>query len=324
MKKRKHQFTNTTPTPHRGLWDVVKWQFAGGRSKWPAWLVDRVVSRLNEPLVDDEIRATFVGHATLLVQTAQSTFLTDPVWSSRCSPVTWAGPQRVHAPGIAFQELPKIDFVVISHNHYDHLDLPTLSKLEKRDQPEFFVPLGNREWMLNQGLSHVQELDWWGNVRASTGAEITLVPSQHFSGRGLWDRDKTLWGSFLIRIGKRQIFFGGDTGYSDHFKQIAEKLGPVDLSLLPIGAYAPQWFMKPVHMNPEEAVQAHLDLGSRQSIGIHFGTFQLTDEPREEPADRLRLALTKAGIPLDRFTAPQVGETLRVLPHPPNHSRLTR
>ena len=255
--------------------------------------------------------ATFVGHATFLIQTAGGALLTDPVYSRRVSPLSFAGPRRVRAPGVAFDDLPPVAAVLVSHNHYDHCDLSTLRALERRFAPAFVAPLGNARLLRSAGLRRVEELDWWQQTAVGS-LGIRLTPAQHFSARGPLDRDRALWGGFLIEAGRHRVFFAGDSGYAGHFREIGERSGPIDLALLPIGAYEPRWFMKDVHLNPAEAVQAHLDLGARLSLAMHFGTFQLTPEGIDEPLAGLRHALHAARLPESCFRALDFGESLRL------------
>jgi L-ascorbate metabolism protein UlaG (beta-lactamase superfamily) len=236
--------------------------------------------------------------------------LTDPIWSHRASPLRWAGPRRVRRPGLAFEKLPPIHVVLVSHNHYDHMDLPTLRRLQQRFAPLFLTGMGNRRYLRKRGLAHVEELDWWQTHSAPDGLSVTMTPAQHFSRRGLFDGLRTLWGGFLLRAGSKQVYFTGDSAYGDHFRDIARRLGQVDLALLPIGAYEPRWLMQAAHMNPEEAVRAHLDLQPRLSLGMHFGTFQLTDEAIDSPIEELRESLRRFGIAERAFRVPGFGETI--------------
>jgi L-ascorbate metabolism protein UlaG (beta-lactamase superfamily) len=215
----------------------------------------------------------------------------------------------VREPGIDFESMPRIDLVIVSHNHYDHLDLAILGRLNQRFSPRMLVPLGNRMLLRSQGIEKVEEMDWWDTTAASPGTSVMFAPAQHFSSRGLFDRNTALWGSYLIRSGGRLIYFGGDAGYSAHFREIRDRFGPVDIALLPIGAYEPRWFMKAFHMNPAEAVQAHVDLRSRQSIGIHFGTFQLTEEEIDAPPRDLAAALAEAILDSKSFVTLSEGVT---------------
>jgi L-ascorbate metabolism protein UlaG (beta-lactamase superfamily) len=276
------------------------------RKAWPA----RVPVDPRRPPALDGATAivSFVGHATLLIQTRFGNLLTDPMYSDRASPVAFAGPRRTRQPAIRFDDLPAISLVLLSHNHYDHCDLPTLRAIEDRWQPLIVTPLGNSRLLQAAGVRRIQELDWWQEA-TDVPLPIALTPAQHFSARTPFDRNRALWGGFMLDVGAQRIFFGGDSGYGPHFTQIRERLGAPDLAFLPIGAYEPRWFMKDIHMNPAEAVQAHLDLGSTRSLGIHFGTFQLTTEGIDDPVIALGDALRAHGLPADQFRAPEFGES---------------
>jgi L-ascorbate metabolism protein UlaG (beta-lactamase superfamily) len=279
------------------------------RGKWPEDVENIGVPRLNEKLGPDDIGLTFVNHATFLLQLPGLNILTDPVWSNRVSPISWIGPKRVRAPGVKLEELPDIDVIVISHNHYDHLDTETLKKLNARFSPKVIVPIGDKALIESIGIKDVHELDWWDAVEIHPGTQIIFTPTQHSSARGLFDRDRSLWGSYFIRHGGRSVYFGGDAGYSTHYTEIGKRLGPPDIALLGIGAYAPRWFMKPIHMEPAEAVSAHKDLGAKLSIGMHFGTFQLASEAFDQPLADLKKALEKERVSPDRFITLHEGET---------------
>jgi N-acyl-phosphatidylethanolamine-hydrolysing phospholipase D len=252
---------------------------------------------------------TWIGHATVLVQMDNVTFLTDPIWSKRPSPVPLIGPSRFVKPGMAIIDLPPIDFIVISHNHYDHLDLPTLRKLAKR-RPEtiFFVPLGNGHLLRRNGITHVQELDW-GETAAYGGTTIHCLPTQHWSKRSLNDTRKSLWSAWAVTGPERRFYFAGDTGYFAGFKDIGDKLGPFDIAAMPIGAYEPNKMMKASHMNPEEAVQAAIDLQANRALAIHFGTFDLSDEPLAEPPLRFKQAAAETSLGIDNSWVLNIGET---------------
>ena len=257
------------------------------------------------------VRLTFINHATFLIQTGGYNILTDPIYSHRCSPVSFAGPARVHKPAIPFEKLPKIDVIVISHDHYDHLDRPTLARLIERDNPRIYVGLGVAARF--DPSERVVELDWWESVPVENNFLLTFAEVQHFSGRTLTDRNSTLWGAFVLEVGDKKIYFGGDSGYADHYKKTFQKFGPMDLALLPIGAYAPRFFMRNAHIDPRQAVQAHFDLQSRQSIGMHHGTFQLTSEPRDEPIQLLEKEKQRAGIAPQQFITLKPGVPFTIL-----------
>ena len=279
------------------------------RTRWPATIP--VEPRRPPPPGPDDVVVTFIGHAAFLIQVGTTGLLTDPVYAERASPVSFAGPRRVRAPGVRFDDLPAISLVLLSHNHYDHCDLGTLRALERRFEPRLVTPIGNGRLLRSAGLRHVEEVDWWQRAE-SAPPPITLTPAQHFSARGPFDRNRALWGGFLIEARGRRILFAGDSGYGPHFREIAARLSPIDLALLPIGAYEPRWFMKDIHMNPAEAVQAHLDLGARQSLAMHFGTFQLTPEGVDEPVRGLTQALRERGVAAGRFRPAEVGESVQL------------
>jgi L-ascorbate metabolism protein UlaG (beta-lactamase superfamily) len=277
------------------------------RAAWPSWI--------DQPSKNPPERggasaaATFIGHSTFLIQTAAGHILTDPMYSRRAGPWNILGPRRVRRPAVAFDALPPISIVLLSHNHYDHCDLRTLARLARRFDPLVITPLGNAPLVRSAGIRRVEELDWW--QRSSTAAlPITLTPAHHFSARGLFDRNRALWGGFVIDTGKPLIYFAGDTAYAPLFRDIRHRLGAVDLALLPVGAYEPRWFMAAVHMNPREAVQAHLDLEARQSIAMHYGTFQLTTEGIDEPLRELEAARQDMNVDGSRFGALEFGGSL--------------
>lgn len=300
-----------TENVEKSLFDVIKWKFWGGDAKpWPETVDDNVVPNFPQRLKQGEGAVTFINHATDFIQFERLSVLTDPVFSERVSPVSWVGPKRHRKPGAALAELPKIDIVIISHNHFDHMDINSLVLIDKKDHPTFIVPLGNKKYLEKKGIKNVVELDWWQRYTSDDGSNITLVPMQHWSARGLFDRFEALWGGYVIESSGLKVMFAGDTGYNQQFKKIKEKFGAMDLSLLPIGAYEPRWFMKEQHLNPKEAVQAHLDLHSKLSVGMHFGTFQLTDEGIKEPEIALKKALIAKRINPKEFLAPKNGQTI--------------
>jgi L-ascorbate metabolism protein UlaG (beta-lactamase superfamily) len=292
-----------------GLLKLLRWKLTTRPARWPAWVEDPRVPP-PPPIQEGELAATFVGHATWLLRLGSVTVLTDPVWSERCSPVSFAGPRRVRRPGLAFETLPRVDVTLVSHGHYDHLDLPTLTRIAEVHRPPFVTPLGHAPLLARHAVGPVHEMDWWQTWQGPRGLLVTLVPSRHFSARSLFDRNRALWGGFVLERDGRRIYFAGDSAYGPHFGDIAERLGPFDLALLPIGAYAPRWFMRPVHMDPDEAVCAYADLGSPATLAMHWGTFQLTDEPIDEPVRRLGQACAAAGIAVDRFRVLEHGETV--------------
>jgi len=252
---------------------------------------------------------TWIGHATLLVQMDHATFLTDPIWSERASPVSFTGPQRAQPPGVALDALPPIDFVLISHDHYDHLDVATLRALaERRPETRFVVPLGNGPTLRAAGVTNLVELDWHQSVEVA-GQRIVFLPAQHWSGRGLYDQRVTLWGSYAVIGAQHRFFFAGDTGYFAGFAEIGAAYGPFDLAAVPIGAYAPAEMMHFWHMNPEEALQAARDVRARHIVPIHFGTFDLSDEDPDEPPQRMRAAAEAGALEPDALYLLRIGET---------------
>jgi L-ascorbate metabolism protein UlaG (beta-lactamase superfamily) len=281
------------------------------RTRWPA-RVD--VPPRQPPGLDGAVAVvTFIGHATFLIQTAAGNILTDPMYSQRAGPLNLFGPRRVRQPAVPFDDLPAISTVLLSHNHYDHCDLPTLRKLAQRFDPAVITPLGNGPLVRSCGVRQVEELDWWQAAKTSA-LPVTLTPAQHFSARSPFDRNRALWGGFVLAVDGARILFAGDTAYAPFFHDIRQRLGPIDLALLPIGAYEPRWFMRPVHMNPAEAVQVHLDLEASESVGMHFGTFQLTTEGIDEPLRALDEARRASQIMPSRFRTLAFGESLRLGP----------
>ncbi len=302
------RFFNPTGVPPQPFTAVPR-MLREPRAPWPA-RVD-VVPRQPAPLVGAAAVVTFVGHATFLIQTAAGNILTDPMYSQRAGPFNRVGPQRVRQPAVRFDDLPPIAIVLQSHNHYDHLDRRTLRRLAQRFDPLVVTPLGNGRLVRSAGIRRVEELDWFQPAR-TTSLPITLTPAHHFSARTPFDRNRALWGGFMIQAAAHRIFFAGDSAYTTMFGDIRRRLGPPDLALLPIGAYEPRWFMRSVHMNPAEAVQAHLDLEAKTSVGMHFGTFQLTTEGIDDPLRALAAACDAANVPHQTFRTLEFGESLRL------------
>ncbi|HET6308721.1 MAG TPA: MBL fold metallo-hydrolase, partial [Rhodopila sp.] len=272
---------------------------------WPSRVADPVFPPPPDSVGPASAAITFINHASFLIRLPDCVVLTDPIFSERCSPVGWAGPRRVRQPGLALQDLPRPDVVVLSHNHYDHMDLPTLRALQARYAPRFVTTLGNRRTLAKLGIE-ATELDWWQDTIAGP-LRITVTPARHASARTLFDRNRTLWGGFMLHAGTGRVLFAGDSGDGPHWAEIRDRLGAPDVALLPIGAYEPRWFMAPVHMNPAEALQAHLALGASRSVGMHFGTFQLTDEAIDDP--RLGLEAARQAVGIDTFGTLGFGET---------------
>jgi L-ascorbate metabolism protein UlaG (beta-lactamase superfamily) len=301
------RFFNPHAPSGKSLRELRRWQRTRRKEPWP----ERVEDQIFPPPTrtgKDRIAATFIGHSTFLLQIGGVGVLTDPVWSERCSPVAFAGPRRVRRPGQRLDALPGVDLLLVSHNHYDHMDLPTLRQVQSHWTPAVATGLGNGRQLVKTGFRSAVELDWWQTIELA-GARVTYVPAQHFSSRGLHDRNRCLWGGFVIEVGAAVVYFAGDSGYCPHFAEIGHRFPRIDLALLPIGAYEPRWFMRQHHMNPEEAVRAHLDLKAHRSLGMHFGTFQLTDEAIDAPISALRKAQADAGVGLSDFDVLAFGET---------------
>ncbi|HTY77939.1 MAG TPA: MBL fold metallo-hydrolase [Candidatus Bathyarchaeia archaeon] len=253
---------------------------------------------------------TWIGHATVLVQLDGTNLLTDPHWGERASPLSWAGPKRLQPPGLAFEDLPPIHVVLISHDHYDHLDLGTVKRLAAAHDPVFVVGLGLKAWFAEQGISRVVELDWWESFE-HRGLRIVCTPAQHFSQRSPWDSNTRLWASWAVVGTSRRFYFSGDTGYFDGFREIGERLGPFDLTAMAIGAYKPASIMRFVHLTPEQAVQAHADLRGATLLGMHWGTFDLAEEPLDEPPQRMLAEAARRNVPADQAWIVKLGETRR-------------
>jgi L-ascorbate metabolism protein UlaG (beta-lactamase superfamily) len=296
---------------------VLRWQFGSGRKRenWPEW-VPSPYADSPPPRVDgSSVRLSFVGHASWLIQTAGLNILVDPVWSMRASPFTFAGPKRHNDPGIAFDVLPKIDIVLVSHGHYDHLDLATLSKLAAKFSPRVITPLGNDVTMREADASiNAEAFDWKDRVELGNGLAVTLVPTRHWSARSLFDRNKVLWASFVLETPAGKLYIVCDSGYGDgkHFSRVGEQHGPLRLAILPIGAYEPRWFMRDQHMNPSDAVKALADCGAEQALAHHHGTFQLTDEAIDAPATALVEALDAAKVPRVKFAVLKPGQVFEI------------
>jgi L-ascorbate metabolism protein UlaG (beta-lactamase superfamily) len=291
----------------RPLGDVIKWMRTRQRTAWPAHVPLTPHPGPPQAVAPGSVAITFIGHSTFLIRTASTVIVTDPVLTSHAGPFGRMGPRRVRPPGIAPRALPPVDLVLVSHNHYDHLQPASLRSFATRAL--FVTTLGvGRQLDRQESPGQVHELDWWQTTTIGR-AEVTAVPAQHFSARTPWDRNRTLWCGFVVRVDGVTVCFAGDSGYSPHFKGIGARFPSIDIALLPIGAYEPRWFMAPVHMNPEEAVRAHLDLGARASIGMHFGTFQLTDEAIDEPLRALERARAAHGLSAEAFRVLDAGES---------------
>jgi L-ascorbate metabolism protein UlaG (beta-lactamase superfamily) len=309
------RFFDPCGAPPRSRRDLLRWFFdrrwRGTQSKWPAWAPSPYADRPPARVDGAALRISYVGHASWLVQTAGVNMLLDPVWSKRASPFRAVGPRRVNDPGIAFAHLPPIDVVLVSHGHYDHLDLATLSRLSAAHRARVITPLGNDTIMRNHDPTIAAEAyDWDDRVEIAAGIAVTPLAARHWSARNLSDRNMALWASFVIEAPAGRVYFVADSGYGDgrYFRRARERHGPFRLAILPIGAYEPRWFMRDHHMNPAESVQASIDCGADTALAHHHGTFQLTDEPIDAPLVALADALQAAGIPPERFRALRPGQ----------------
>jgi N-acyl-phosphatidylethanolamine-hydrolysing phospholipase D len=324
-------FTNNYgPAGGKPLSELIRWNreaFQNGLPKPPSTIFNGYSGvPIERPALEllarnkQDVTVTWVGHATLLVQMAGLNILTDPHFSERASPVSFAGPKRKVPVPVQLSELPRIDLVLISHNHYDHLDIQSIEQLRKQPggEPLFVVPLGIDRWLSGQGVKNIKVFDWWDSQQL-LGVQVDFVPAQHWSSRSPFDRNASLWGGWVVQsfnTGKPfKMYFAGDTGYSKDFVDIGAKFGGFDLSLLPVGAYEPRWFMKDQHVNPDEAVQVHRDVQSKVSVGIHWGTFELTDESLDQPIIDLAAALKSANIPPEQFVLFKHGQTRTLLPN---------
>jgi L-ascorbate metabolism protein UlaG (beta-lactamase superfamily) len=290
--------------------DLMKWQLSGNRQKWPLNIENKIQAPPPTRVTGKELGVTWIGHSTVLIQTAGLNILTDPFFSKRASPFQFIGPKRIRDPGIAIRDLPPIDLILLSHNHFDHLDAPALQLLKRYHDPKLITTLNNGCYIKNYPCT---ELDWRQSFEHGA-ARITLMPALHWSKRGVSDTNKALWGAFVIETQGGIIYFAADTGYGtgETFREVKSKFGAPRLSLLPIGAYEPRWFMKPQHMNPEEAVQAHVDLGSAKSLAIHHGTVQLTDEAMDAPVSALTEALARHKIEKADFIVSEIGQSIQI------------
>lgn len=303
------QFFNPgQPSTDRSIADLLRWQVLGRRSAWPAQAV--AAQPVRPPAQVDGLAITMIGHASVLIQAAGVNVLVDPVWSERVSPVRFAGPRRADAPGIAFTDLPPIHAVLVTHNHYDHLDADTLKRLGAVHRPQFVAPLGNDAVIAHATGARVDTGDWGDRFALGPGVDVTLHPAYHWSARQPGDRRKALWCGFVLRTPVGPVYVAGDTAYGDGviFRQVHDRFGPPVVAILPIGAYEPRWFMRNQHVNPDEAVRIMLDCGASQALGVHWGTFQLTDEARSVPPAALLEACRTHGVDPARFPALRPGD----------------
>lgn len=308
------RFHNLEPKAHKSLGDVLKWRFS--RPPQMQWVPQpgpqmppEIVSRVHGA----ELRVTYINHATLLIQQHGLNILTDPLWSKRASPFEFIGPQRYHPPGLSLDQLPPIDLILVSHNHYDHLDLFSLRQLAERfPQAQVVTGLGNGGLIGECGFPDVIELDWWQSLPLNEQLSLHAVPVQHWSARARHDTNRSLWLGFVLDSTEGPVLFPGDSGLGPEFKLINQRFGPLRFAALPIGAYAPRWFMRDNHMNPDDAVQAHQQLASQCSMAIHFGTFNLSDEEQFAPPQELAKALAERQVPANEFRPPKPGEQWQI------------
>jgi len=310
-------FFDPDGVPPRPLRDLLRWQFGRDRKRhvWPEWAPSPHADTPPERVGGDRVRLSFVGHVSWLIQTAGVNILVDPVWSERASPFSFTGPKRCNHPGIAFEALPPIDVVLVSHGHYDHLDIKTLSRLAAKFSPRVITPLGNDVTMRRANSAiRAEAFDWQHRVELGADVAVNLVPTRHWSARGLFDRNRALWASFVMETRAGKIYIVCDSGYGEgkHFRRVAEAHGPLRLAILPIGAYEPRWFMRDQHMNPADAVQALADCGAAQALAHHHGTFQLTDEAIDAPVIALGEALDQANVPRERFAVLRPGQVVEI------------
>jgi len=310
------KFHNPSGRPVNGFKEVFKY-FKTGTAMRGKWVKNYETSVRSEDLLvqnpKDQAVITFVNHSTFLIQMGGKNILTDPVWSEKCSPFQFAGPGRMRPPGVNYEALPNIDLVLLTHNHYDHLDKNTVKRLVKDHNPTFICPLGVDLLLHRWGISKTKTiaLDWDKSVELDH-LKFTATSANHFSSRGLFDRDATLWCGYLIQKENFKCYFVGDTGYGDNFKEIGQTYGTMDVSLIPIGAYKPEWFMGPIHVTPVEAIQIHKDVASKKSIAMHFGTFPLASDDQAEPVEWLEKARVEKGLSVDEFIVPEEGESYTI------------
>ncbi len=317
-------FVNAHPSPHEnsegGFW---RWQWERWQAELPPDRPERVarqapdLQQLHNP--GQDLAVTWLGHSSALWQVAGLNILVDPHFGPRASPVSFAGPRRLTPAPLSIDQLPRIDLVLISHNHYDHLDEGTVRALAAQagGSPLFLVPLGVDAWMAQAGIQRVQRMDWWDRQElGAPGGPVTVhfVPSHHWSSRTPWDRRATLWGGFVVQArvagAPASLYYAGDTGYAPDFAEIGRRFGGFDLAMIPVGCYLPRWFMRQQHVNEDEAVRIHLDVKSRLSLGVHWGTFRLCDDPVDAPVDGLPAARARLSVPDDAFVLPVLGQTL--------------
>jgi L-ascorbate metabolism protein UlaG (beta-lactamase superfamily) len=274
-----------------GRGSFLKWILNRPKNPW-AWR-KALVPLVRERVEGTELVMTYINHTTVLIQTAGLNIITDPIWAYRASPIGFMGPRRYQEAGMKLQDLPPIDLVLVSHNHYDHMDLGALRQISKKWKPKIYCPLGNAAFLARKGIPGARDMDWWQSQVVTDALTLDCVPAQHFASRAISDRNKTLWCGFILRVPAGLIYFAGDTGYGPFAKRIAEKYKNISWGLIPIGAYKPEWFMSEVHVSPDEAVRIHTELGIKTSIATHFGTFSLADDTQDEAVRRIETILTE-------------------------------
>jgi len=302
------KFINRDPVERPNSLKAMMYFLTAKLGPWRDWTENKAYPPPPSRNKKGDLRVTFINHSTVLIQMDGYNILTDPIWSERCSPFPWAGPKRRRAAGLKLEELPPLDFILLSHNHYDHFDIPTLKRIMAKHNAQIITGLGNAALLNSEGIKGAIEMDWDEELALNGDLILHGLPSRHFSNRSMFDQDLTLWLSFAIRGPAGVIYFAGDSGYGSHFEAARHKFGSFRLALLPIGAYLPRWFMQDIHMSPEEAVQAHIDLNASVSVGIHHGTFQLAAESQDQPVEDLIIALDKIEGPRPEFWVLDFGE----------------
>lgn len=306
------KFDNVYPFPQKSFWTAMKWRWSREPAEWPKFRPLKAKASFTPKDSQVEPTVTWIGHSSFLLQAEKKNILFDPVYSDTVGPVAWLSPKRVVPPGITREQTPKIDAIFLSHDHFDHMDLPTLEYFAARDKPVVIAGLGSREILNDAGFSNIVELNWWESKELDAGFQVTFVPAQHWSTRSLIERNTRLWGGFYLSLGEMLYYFVGDTGYHPElFKEIRNKAGTPDFSFIPVGAYAPRDFMKDQHVDPAEALKIHTDVGSKKSVGMHWGTFQLSDEGIDAPCETLLAEISQQKMNA-QFDCMDHGETRQI------------
>lgn len=310
------EFRNREPVARPNPLKALAYFATAKLGPWEKWTENTPYPAPPSRVGRGDLRVTFINHSTVLIQMDSLNILTDPIWAERCSPFSFAGPQRRRAPGLKLEELPPIDIILLSHNHYDHLDIAALKRLAAAHNPQIITGLGNRALLQQEGIGGVLEMDWDQHLDINNEVRVYGLTARHFSNRGMFDQNRTLWLSFVIQGPAGAVYFAGDTGFGAHFEEAGKAFGPFRLALLPIGAYLPRWFMKDIHLSPDEAVRAHQALKAATSAAIHFGTFQLAAESQHQPVEDLQRALESVAGETLRFWVLNPGEGRDVPPLP--------